>query len=49
MAKRRRAKQLHPQGETQKAVVEQRRTSRAVDTYGGKVHLRWDAGVAVTA
>ena len=49
MAKPRRAEQLHPQGETQKAVAERSRASRAVDSYGGKVHLRWDADAAVTA
>ena len=49
MAKPRRAKQLHPLGEPQNAIAKQSRASQAVDTYGGKVHLRWDAGAAVTA
>ncbi len=49
MAKPRRAKQLHPLGEPQKAIAKQSSGSRALDTYGGKVHLRWDAGAAVTA
>ena len=49
MAKPRQAKQLHPPGEPQNAVTHQRGASRAVDTYGGKVQLRWDPDAAVTA
>ena len=49
MAKPRRAKQLHPLGEPQNAITKQSRAPQAVDTYGGKVHLRWDAEAAVTA
>ncbi len=49
MAKPRRTKRLHPLGEPQNALTKQSRASRAVDTYGGKVHLRWDADAAVTA
>ena len=30
-------------------MAKQSRGSQALDTYGGKVHLRWDAGAAVTA
>ena len=49
MAKPRRDKQLHPLGEPQNAITQQSRASQAVDTYGGKVHLRWDSDAAVTA
>lgn len=49
MARRRRAEQLHPAGETKNALAKQDPSTRAVDTYGGKVHLRWDAQAAVTA
>ncbi len=49
MSKSRGAIQLHPLGEPQNAIAKQSRGSQAVDTYGGKVHLRWDAGAAVTA
>ena len=49
MAKPRRTKQLHPLGEPQNAITKQNIGSRAVDTYGGKVQLRWDAEAAVTA
>ena len=49
MSKSRGAIQLHPLGEPQKAIAKQSRGSQALDTYGGKVHLRWDAGAAVTA
>ena len=48
MAKPRRTKQLHPLGEPQNAITKQNIGSRAVDTYGGKVQLRWDAEAAVT-
>ena len=43
MSKSRGAIQLHPLGEPQNAIAKQSRGSQAVDTYGGKVHLRWDA------
>ena len=49
MSKSRGAIQLHPLGEPQNAIAKQSRGSQALDTYGGKVHLRWDAGAAVTA
>ena len=49
MAKLRREEQLHPLGEPQNAVTEQRGASRAVDTYDGKVQLRWDPEAAATA
>ena len=49
MPKPRQAKQLHPPGESQNAVTQQRKASRALDTYGGKVQLRWDPDAAVTA
>ena len=49
MSKSRGAIQLHPLGEPQNAIAKQSRGSQAVDTYGGKVHLRWDADAAVTA
>ncbi len=49
LANPRGAKQLHPLGEPQNAIARQSSASRAVDTYGGKVQLRWDAGAAVTA
>ena len=49
MAEQRRADQLHPEGEVKNAVAKQSAASRAVDTYGGKVRLRWDAEAAVTA
>ena len=49
MAKPRGAQQLHPLGEPQNAIAKQSRGRQAVDTCGGKVHLRWDAGAAVTA
>jgi len=36
-------------GPPPKAIAKQRSGSQAVDTYDGKVHLRWDAEAAVTA
>ena len=44
MAEEKRMVAFHPQGEDQ--IVKPRAATRAVDTYGGKVHLRWDAEAA---
>ena len=43
------SKTASPAGESQNAVTQQRGASRALDTYGGKVQLRWDPDAAVTA
>ena len=49
MADQRRTVAFHPQGEDQDAVAKHSAAPQAVDTYGGKVRLRWDAAAAVTA
>lgn len=39
----------HPAGESHKAVSREPASVCSVDTYGGKVEIRWDADAAVTA
>lgn len=39
----------HPAGDSQKAVARQPSGVATVDTYGGKVEIRWDSDAAVTA
>ena len=39
----------HPEGEPKELVVSEKEEGSAVDTFGGKIFVRWDAEAAVTA
>ncbi len=39
----------HPKGEPEKVAIAEESNDCAVDTYAGKVHIRWDDSAAVTA
>lgn len=40
--------ETHPQGENQKSQIAQALDKVAVDTYGGRVHIKWEENTAVT-